>query len=374
MQLEHAQDFHVPASVPPTPDTVRMHLEAYHQRARRLLLSRVLGRNKRLPLLSVAINPSADSIERVGALVTARAKADEDETGEPACYALQLELENVEKKPKAPRVTVQFWLGPEGEIHDHAPDPMQFDGMMLSHIKDCWSQINEQANTIARLGEVALERCADAFVRERQALEIVADAKIELEAQRLQSEIERAKIHQNDQLLEVIKPAAQAFATQAGARMVAGAADRKRLTSEQTKPATVATTATPTPAAIPAQADDDDDDELDALKASAPLAYVANVFGSTIGSAQWFELVDVLTKKQIVILRSTCKATDDDETMRHFAELAASFKPGQRERLDAVLDGDQRGMIVQLWLESAKRTSARKDQGKGDGAEGDAES
>lgn len=376
MQLEHAQDFHMPPVVPPTPQTVSDLVEHYHSRARRVIVWRVISRQKKLPLLSVSVEPTKDTAAQICRLVVARCQADENEQGQAAQYAVQLELENIEKKPKPPRVTVQFWLGPEGEITDHAPDPLQWDQMMQGQVQILFAQINEQAKMIVHLGEVAINRVADSFNRERQALEIVADARVELEHQRQQGELERAKLDQNQQLLEVAKPAVAAFAEQAGAHLARKAGDAKRggsASSERTKPAAIvlptapATAETVTAEPVPELEHTDREIQLEALRGTDPLAYVAGIFGDTIDSRAWFEISEVFSKRQIRTLRACCDAANDERAIAEFGKLAASFKDGQRERLEALLDGDQRGMIAQLWLASAAaKRNSENDSGSAD--------
>lgn len=368
MQLEHAQDFAMPPTVPPTPETVRAHLETYHSKAERLLVWRVVSRTKRVPLLACGLKSTEDPASKVGQLVTARCQADENEQGTLCQYALQLELENLQKKNKPPRVTVQFWLGPEGETHEHAPDPMQWDAAIMGHVQACWSQINEQSQMIVKLGETCINRAADSFHRERQALEIVADARVEIEQQRQQGELEKAKLQQNDQLIELAKPAAKAIAEQAGAHFARSSADRKRdaSSSEPAKTEVVASApATAEEVFTPTATETERELEIESLRQHQPLAYVANVFGDTISSRAWFDIADVFSKRQLRMLRACCESTTDEDAVRHFGELSGGFKKGQREALEKLLDSDQVGMITQLWLASAATKRKGEDESTG---------
>ena len=366
----------VPHSTPPAPDGLLTLIRANHATLTRVVVSLNTGRDRYRTINAIRIaspgeKPGANA-EQIANAAMSVAMAHHLETDQPGRYRAQLLLqESANSEPK--RRACHFELGELGEVADVA-DPGKADNVLIAHITHCHSEIIRLAGVVSSLGEKALEREGTSIDRLAAALELRADAQIELAQSNNSAQVEQAKMNQNAQLIEMLKPAVEQAVSQFAARAIGGA-------EKAALPAATPARALPVPSLLPvapaapggAQAlgqPDAPDPEPDAqelppeLQGLEPLALVSQAFVRSFTASQWLALVDVATKPELRALKAAAEVKTDAEAKAQAQELKAKLKPKTRTALERSLDGDQIKMLMELLT-----APAGEESGEAGGAE-----
>jgi len=356
----------VPASTPPAPDGLLTLVRANHATLTRVLVSLNTGRDRYRTINAIRIaapgEKPASNAEQIANAAMAVAMAHHLETDQPARYRCQLLLqESANSEPK--RRACHFELGELGEVAD-APDPGRADNVLISHITHCHGEIIRLAGVVSSLGEKALEREATSIDRLAAALELRADAQVELAQTNNAAEAEQARMAQNSQVIEMLKPAIE----QAVSQFAAKAAGAAGVTVRPAVAAPAAAKALPVPSLLPVPpaaqggaqgltqpADTAQDSEGDGegdlppeLQGLEPLALVCQAFVRSFTADQWLALVDVATKPELRALKAAAAVTTDTEAQAQAQELKGKLKAKTRAALERTLDGDQIKMLMEL--------------------------
>jgi hypothetical protein len=363
----------VPHSVPPAPDGLLTLIRANHGTLTRVVIALNTGRDKYRTLNAIRIaapgeKPGANA-EQISNAVMSVATAHNQETDRPGRYRAQLLLqESANSEPK--RRACHFELGELGDVADVA-DPGKADDVLISHITHCHGEIIRLAGVVSSLGEKALEREGTSIERLAAALELRADAQIELANNNTTASVEQAKITQNAQVIEMLKPAVEQavlqFATRAGIAVNA-AAKPAALPRATVSPLPVPSLLPQPPAAqggaqelgqpaatVPASEAEGLPPELRGLP---DLALVSQSFVRSFTAEQWLALVDVATKPELRALKAAAYVKTDAEAQAQAQELRGKLKPKTREALERTLDGDQVKMLMQLLTAPAGKESS----------------
>lgn len=350
----------VPHSTPPAPDGLLTLIRANHETLTRVVVSLNTGRDRYRTINAIRIaspgeKPSSNA-EQIANAAMSVAMAHHLETDQPGRYRAQLLLqESANSEPK--RRACHFELGELGEVADVA-DPGKADHVLIAHITHCHSEIIRLAGVVSSLGEKAMEREGTSIDRLAAALELRADAQIELAQSNNATEVEQAKMKQNAQLIDMLKPAIEQAASQFAARAL-GTSEKPAL------PAAVPSRALPVPSLLPvppaspggAQAlaqPDAPDAEPDAqelppeLQGLDRLALVSQGLIRSFTAEQWLALVDVATKPELKALKAAAEVKTDAEAKAAAQELKSKLKPKTRAALERTMDGDQLKMLMEL--------------------------
>jgi len=365
----------VPHSVPPAPDGLLTLIRANHGTLTRVVVSLNTGRDRYRTINAIRIaapgeKPGANA-EQIANAAMSVAMAHHLETDVAGRYRAQLLLqESSNSEPK--RRACHFELGELGEVADVA-DPGKADDVLISHITHCHSEIIRLAGVVSSLGEKALEREGTSIERLAAALELRADAQIELARNNNAAGVETARLAQNTQVIEMLKPAIEQAFQQFGSRLLGGA----NAPAKPALPAPAGAKALPVPPLLPtapaAQGGaqgleqpagtppviDTDAEELPAeLQGLEPLALICVALVRSLTADQWLALVDVASKPELRTLKDAAEVKTDAEARVQADRLKKKIKPKTRAALERTLDGDQIKMFLEILTSTAGQESS----------------
>ena len=368
MQLESKMS--VPSSVPPAPDGLLTLIRSNHETLTRVVIALNSGRDQYRTLNAIRIAPPGEkptaNAEQIADAIMAVATAHHLETDRPGRYRAQLLLQqSPNSEPK--RRACHFELGELGDVAD-APDPGKADSVLISHITHCHGEIIRLAGVVSSLGEKALEREGTSIDRLAAALELRADAQIELAKTNNDASAETARQAQTTQLLEMLKPALDTALQQIAARTGVGGQNPKpkaalSAAAAPKPPPLVSLLPVPRTAQDGAQklsqpadtAHETDPDPETApeselppeLQGLEPLALVCQAFVRSFSAEQWLVLVDA-SRAELKALKGAAEVKTDAEAQAQAKIIATKLKPKTRAALEQTLDGDQIQMLMKL--------------------------
>lgn len=343
-------DFPQPSTVQSAPDKLKTFLEKYAEKSISFVLQRSPTRGVRKVLLWAKLE-SKDDATSLGDVVTARAQSDLEETGKDYPYRIELEVTGEGNAREPLKVDCRFKLLPqsdtqpevseeESETEATALDEMKYTlrevrylvGDLRHMLNENHSDLRLQNETIASMGTAALSRDSESQARIHQLLEEGAQNRLKIR----ELEVEEKEIDQKTtmqrELMDLLKPAVEA-----GVEQYMGKKNQATIDSA-TKPS----------------AEDSKPDQKKEDDPEHPLALAAEALWETLQSDQWFKIHEVLDRDQVQAFQKVCSAKTDEKTAELFQAFHADLSKIQFADLKAVLDRDQKGLIVQLYL-AAKR-------------------
>ena len=295
-----------------------------------------------------------DEPEHIATMVVAIAAFDVEDSGEEATYRARF-LREVNGKEEKPTFSFKQGFGESGDVIDPGDTDMAtMIGIVLNaqnnlltiqntHIENQNARILELSNAstkqieqLLKTNETLVQQYHQGLAMQANSLSILLDRDRELEADR-----QRGK--NTEKLLDILKVSAPVAFSQFGSYLKAKAGIEDDDEDE----------------------DDDDkkkkeDDEDEALTKEQqklqenlrkrPLTTFAHAFRDSITTEQWFDLAQVLSKKQTAALKIACYAEKDEDTAEgvlEFRKLLLS-KPAKLAELGQVLGEKQMAMIMRL--------------------------
>ena len=352
-----------PDRFPAAPDELIAHINRYHQGLDRVTVRLFVGRKKFTQLNALKIGASFEetpraSVEQIARGVMAIAQ-DYFEGVDTTCrFQVQCYV-HLRPTGNATRKAAHFELsGGQGAGWDSVEDiadPQRLDEMLMGFVKDLLEDNRKQSTIIQELGEKAIGQMssmwqahADALQSQADSREMVMDARREDAADRMKSD----KWDKGFQMLEKVLNTGIAQSIVASARAGgASPATKTPIIEVEETPApkwatrgsnkssvvdVTATAAAETPSPEPSVADADD------------AAGKGRALYASITADQWPDLFDMLTKKQVNMLRQLKDETDPATAIRLVTEFKDGLKPAMLLKLATVLGVPQVTAVVEL--------------------------
>ena len=317
-----------------------------------------------------------DQPEHIATMIVAIAAFDVEDSGEEATYRARFVREVNGKEEKKTFSFKQGFGGESGDVIDPGDTDMatmvgivlnaqnNLLGIQNTHIENQNARILELSNAstkqieqLLKTNETLVAQYHQGLAMQANSLSILLDRDRELEADR-----QRGK--NTEKLLEILKVSAPVAFSQFGSYLKAKAG-------------------------IETDDEDEDEDEdedgkgdgdgkgesesedglteeqrtLQANLKKRPLTTFAHAFRDSITTEQWFDLAQVLTKKQTAALKTACYAEKDEGTAEGILEFRALLlsKPAKLAELGTVLNEQQMQMIMRL---NEKAAEAEEDKEK----------
>jgi hypothetical protein len=312
-------------------------------------------------LAAAAQGEPDDQPEHVAAMIVAIAAYNVEEEGEEGTYRARF-LREINGKEEKPTFSFRQKLGGEtGDVMDPSDADMAtmigtvlnaqiaFIGIQNTHIENQNGRILELSNAstkqieqLLKTNETLVAQYHQGLAMQANSLSILLDRDRELEA-------DRQKGKNTEKLLDILKVAAPVAFAQFGSYLKAKAGIETNDEDEDE----AETGEEGSDSASKKEEEDSASKERKTLQENLrkrPLTTFAHAFKDSITTDQWFDLAQVLSKKQIQALKLACYAEKDEETAEAilvFRELLLKNATKLAE-LGTVLEERQMQMILRL--------------------------
>lgn len=319
-----------------------------------------------------------DQPEHVAAMIVAIAAFDVEEEGEEGTYRARF-MREINGKEEKPTFSFKQKVGGEtGDVMDPGDADMAtmigtvlnaqnaFISIQNTHIENQNARILELSNAstkqieqLLKTNETLVAQYHQGLAMQANSLSILLDRDRELEADR-----QRGK--NTEKLLDIVKVAAPVAFSQFGSYLKAKAGLQTDDDDEEEE----AETGEGESGGEGGSAKETDPDgptskerrELQENLRKRPLTTFAHAFKDSISTDQWFDLAQVLSKKQIQALKQACYAENDEDTAEGilvFRDLLLKNATKLAE-LGNALEERQMQMILRLNEKAEEYDNARK--------------
>jgi len=370
--LEFESGIPNPARFPPAPDELIAFIRQFHRGLSRVTIKLWQGRKRYSQLNAINVGAKHDelpsaSVDQIVRAIMAVAQDYYEGIDQPCKFMAQAQ---VFTKPTGDptRKAAHFELGAGGEDLTYAEQiqaPEAMDDMLFGHIRQCHSEILDQAKIISEIGREAIQNAGQVFAVKQEALEAQAAANaVILDSRRAEAQ-ESARDKKWERGFKMLEKAINTGIAQAvvqkhtglvlpmptGAVAALPGAAPGAITAPTTPTPAWAAAATTTPAAArpapvavarPVELADTEDDLDDDYQTKGRKLFLS------ITAEQWPELFDSLTKGQVKLLRSLKDAPDDATVLTVAAEFRAGLKDTAMAKLAHVLTVEQIASVIEL--------------------------
>ena len=352
----------------PLPDRLLDRTEKLWKGLKRVVVEKKVGKswkkvNGFATTLGVQGEPD-DQPEHVATMIVAIAAFDVEDAGEEGTYRARFIREvNGKEDKKTFSFKQGFGTDSEGVLDPADSDMATMIGMVLnaqnqfisiqnSHIENQNARILELSNAstkqieqLLRTNETLVEKYHQGLAMQANALTLMLDVERNLEA-------DKQKGRNTDKLLDILKAAAPVAFTQFGAYLKAKAGVTADDEDEDEDEDSADTSSGESSSDESSDGDDltDDQRKLKENLRKRPLTTFAHAFRDSITTEQWFDLAQVLTKKQTQSLKKACYADKDEDTAEGILVFRASLlkNAAKLTELGEVLNEQQMQMIMRL--------------------------
>jgi hypothetical protein len=364
--LEFESGIPNPARFPPAPDELISFIRQFHRGLSRVTIKLWQGRKRYAQLNAIVVGAKHDelpaaSVDQIVRAIMAVAQDYYEGIDQPCKFMAQAQV--FTKLTGDPtRKAAHFELGAGGDELTYAEQiqaPEAMDDMLFGHIRQCHSEILDQAKIISEIGREAIKNAGQVFAVKQEALDAQAAANaVILDSRRAEAQ-ETARDKKWERGFKMLEKAINTGIAQAvvqkhtglvlpmpAGAVAAGGASPAAITAPTTPTPAWAAAAIgagvtkPIPTATEALEDEDDLDETYQTK--------GRKLYESITAEQWPELFDSLTKSQVKLLRSLKDAPDDAAVLAASAELRAGLKDTAMAKLAHVLTIAQIASVIEL--------------------------
>lgn len=360
------ENFEPTADEFPLPDRLQDRTEKLWKGLKRVVVEKKVGKSwKKVNGFSTDIGIQGepdDQPEHVATMIVAIAAYDVEDTGEEGTYRARFIREINGKEDKKTFSFKQGFGTESGDVIDPGDaDMATMLGMVLnaqnafiaiqnSHVENQNARILELSNAstkqieqLLRTNETLVEKYHQGLAMQANALTLMLDVERNLEADK-----QRGK--NTEKLLDILKTAAPIAFTQFGSYLKAKAGIEISEDDDEDEDEDGEAKGDSASSSGDGEAISDDKRKLQENLRTRPLTTFAHAFRDSIATEQWFDLAQVLTKKQTGALKKACYAEKDEDTAEGILEfrtllLKNAAKLGE---LGTVLNEQQMQMIIRL--------------------------
>lgn len=384
MQLD--ENFEPTADEFPLPDRLLDRTEKLWKGLKRVVVEKKVGKSwKKVNGFATSIgikDEPDDQPEHVATMIVAIAAYDVEDAGEEGTYRARFIREINGKEDKKTFSFKQGFGTESGDVLDPGDTDMatmigivlnaqnQFIGIQNQHIENQNARILELSNAstkqieqLLRTNETLVEKYHQGLAMQANALTLMLDVERNLEADK-----QRGK--NTEKLLDILKVAAPVAFTQFGQYIKAKAGVAPDEDDEDDEDESESTTKESTSSNDEESTLTEDQRKLQENLRKRPLTTFAHAFRDSITTEQWFDLAQVLTKKQVAALKRACYAEKDEDTAEGILEFRALLlkNAAKLTELGTVLNEQQMQMIMRLNEKAAEHdetdANAKGDDGK----------
>lgn len=368
MQLD--ENFEPTADEFPLPEHLEQRVEKFWKGLKRVVIKKKVKKASWKKVngfaTSVGIKDEPDDQpEHVATMIVAIAAYDVEDSGEEGTYRAHFHREISGKEEEKTFSFKQKFGGDSEDVLDPSDADMAtmigtvlnaqiaFIGIQNSHVEaqnqrilDLSNASTKQIEQLLRTNETLVEKYHQGLAMQANALTLMLDVERNLEKDKQAGK-------NTEKLLDILKAAAPVAFTQFGQYLKAKAGvtnddeddEGNEDETEEGKPDENDTSSNSESTTLTA-----DQRKLQENLRKRPLTTFAHAFRDSITTEQWFDLTQVLTKKQAAALKQACYAEKDEETAEHIMEFRALLlkNAAKLAELGTVLNEQQMQMIMRL--------------------------
>ncbi len=361
----------------PLPDRLVDRTEKLWKGLKRVIVEKKVGKSwKKVNGFATSTDgkgESPDQPDHIATMIVAIAAYDVEDCGEEGTYRARF-VRDIQGKEDKKTFSFKQGFGGEGsDVLDPSDTDMasmigivlnaqnQFITIQNGHIENQNERILQLSNAstkqieqLLRTNETLVEKYHQGLAMQANALTLMLDVERNLE-------VDKQKGKNTEKLLDILKAAAPVAFTQLGSYMKAKAGietDDEDEDDDDEKEDSAS------------ESGDADDKEtlskeqrkLKQNLATRPITTFAHAFRDSITTEQWFDLAQVLTKKQVAALKRACYAENDEDTAEGILAFRAPLlkNPAKLAELGTVLSEQQTQMLLRLNEKAAEAEEKNK--------------
>lgn len=360
------ENFEPPGDEFPLPDRLLDRTEKLWKGLKRVVVEKKVGKSWKKTngfACSVGIRDEPDDQpEHIAAMIIAIAAFDVEDSGEEATYRARFIREINGKEEKKTFSFKQGFGGESGDVIDPGDTDMAtMVGIVLNaqnnlmtiqntHIENQNARILELSNAstkqieqLLKTNETLVAQYHQGLAMQANSLSILLDRDRELEA-------DRQKGKNTEKLLDILKVSAPVAFSQFGAYLKGKAGIETDEDDDDTDNKDKDDDKGEDDKSENADGLTDEQRKLQENLRKRPLTTFAHAFRDSITTEQWFDLAQVLTKKQIAALKQACYAEKDEVTTEGIMAFRGLLLKNAKTmgELSGVLGEKQMQMILRL--------------------------
>lgn len=352
----------MPDRVLPAPDELHSHIQQHHKGLHRISVKIMHGRRRYSGVGAIKVGAGYDEVPEASpddlvAAVMAIA-CDHVERLDKRCKFLV--QSHTYKTPTGDPVRkgVHIELGDsrdmEGSYVEQIEDPEKLDSVLLSHIRQCHTEILNQAKVIGEIGKAAIKNAGEVFAAKEDAIQARAEVMQHLAETRIEGQIARNEDKRKGEMMEMLREAVGVAIKQMNDRKksekFAGFQSPATTSSQTQTPETQAAPSFLDPTTIAATATETTKPTKN--KADMPtIAKKLKTILSSLDDDQIAKLKKALTKTQWAMLESATATRSDKAAKPIIAKFAASVerRPMTILKVARVLPSDATNALMEIW-------------------------